>query len=228
MDVALATGVFSLVGVLVGVFATTGTQLYTERRRDRHAADRAKRLVAGELLQAQLILRAASMGEGWLHIDDYSTLLPASAWQEYRVLLAGHVTEALWDQLVMAYASLEVDRASFALASKAGHKPDNASLKATANRLGTLRRALCAGGGWLEDVHESLRPRLTTLNVSFRLWLDELGDGELRKDINQVGQKAEELGDLNREFGDNGAWLEETNDEIKRRLDKVNPPSASG
>jgi len=46
------TGLLPLIGIVLGALLTTGTQLYLERKRERRAADRAKRLVAGELLQA--------------------------------------------------------------------------------------------------------------------------------------------------------------------------------
>lgn len=65
METAVATGVFALTGVLVGALATTGSQLYLDKKREKREAGRAKQVVGGELLQAQMSLRAASMGKTW-------------------------------------------------------------------------------------------------------------------------------------------------------------------
>jgi len=59
----IAGGLFSLGGVLLGGLLTPLTQLFLERKRERRVANRAKLLVAGELLQAQLILRAVAKGK---------------------------------------------------------------------------------------------------------------------------------------------------------------------
>lgn len=75
-------------------------------------------MVAGELLHLQMIFRGASAGTDWPAIEDVNAFLPNSAWQEYRSRLADTVDEDLWDQLVMAYALLEADRARFVTAAK--------------------------------------------------------------------------------------------------------------
>jgi hypothetical protein len=69
MDSALATGPFALAGVIVGA-TTTGGQVFLDSRRERSKANRAKRLVAGELLQAQLILRSIAESKTWPPFDD--------------------------------------------------------------------------------------------------------------------------------------------------------------
>jgi ABC-type branched-subunit amino acid transport system permease subunit len=66
----VAAGLFSLGGVFLGALLMPLTQLYLERKREQRAADRAKLLVAGELLHAQLILRAASVSRDWPHVED--------------------------------------------------------------------------------------------------------------------------------------------------------------
>ena len=55
----IAGGLFSLAGVLLGGLLSTLPQLIIESQRERRAAGRAKLLVAGELLHAQMILSAA-------------------------------------------------------------------------------------------------------------------------------------------------------------------------
>jgi hypothetical protein len=221
----VAAGLFSLVGVFLGALLTPLTQLYLERNREQRDADRAKRLVAGELLHAQLILRSASGATHWPPVEDVNGFLPTSAWQENRSSLAGKVDEDLWDQLVLAYALLESDRARFTLGSRSSAPialpaKEAQGLKLFSYELGHLRRQLVAGGGWLDEVQHEIKPRIAHLNDDFRQWLDGLSDDDLKKDavIAKVQQGAEELGKLNRDLGDDGAWSAEINDEIKQRL----------
>lgn len=237
MGAAVATGVFTLVAVLVGTITSIGTQLYLQKTQELRDADRAKQLVAGELLHAQIVLRGISEGKHWPPLEDVNAFLPTSAWQENRSSLAGKIDEDLWNQLVMAYALLEVDRARFAMVIRLPpEKPlpakEAEGIKKTSNKLGCLRRELGGGGGWLDEIDnefkhkidDQIKPRVIILNDSFKRLLDGLSDDDLKKDavVNEVKQRAEELGELNRALGDNGAWLAETNDELKRRLDKVN------
>jgi hypothetical protein len=88
-------------------------------------------------------------------VEDIDAFLPTSAWREHRSSLAGNVDLDLWDQLVMAYAVLEADRARFVTADKLqGSNPlradQAAALKKTSDELGQLRRQLAGGGGWLD------------------------------------------------------------------------------
>ncbi len=62
MGPELTTGLFTLGGVIVGAVASAGNQVYLERKREEREADRAKQLVAGELLHLQMIFRSASAG----------------------------------------------------------------------------------------------------------------------------------------------------------------------
>jgi hypothetical protein len=150
-----------LLGVVIGALLAPLTQLYLEKKREERAADRAKLLVAGELLHAQLALRAASKSQNWLYIEDANAalaLLPSSEWEQNRASLIGHVDENLMDQLTMAYGALMLDRMRFVTASKLpGDKPltpeEAQSLKAASDDLGRLRRQLGGGGSrWPDEM----------------------------------------------------------------------------
>ena len=221
----IAGGLFSLGGVLLGGLLTPLTQLFLEWKREKRAADRAKLLVAGELLNAQLVLSVASEHNHWPPVEDINTLLPTSAWQEYRSSLAGKIPEDLWNQLVMAYTLLENDRARFVNANRLPlETPLSAEvaegIKEASNNLGRLRRKLGGGGGWLDEIHDEYKPQVDRLNDSFKGWLDGLSDDDLRKDAltAKAMQMAKDLGELNQYFGDKGAWSAEINDYLKRRL----------
>ena len=79
LHLVIAGGLFSLGGVLLGGLLTPLTQLFLEWKRERRAADRAKLLVAAELLHAQMMLRSASKGRHWPTIEDLNAFLPTSA-----------------------------------------------------------------------------------------------------------------------------------------------------
>ncbi len=209
----LATGLFALGGVLLGAGASTGSQVYLENKRERRAEDRAKRLVAGELLHVQMIFRSVAAGTHWPPIEDVDSYLPNSAWQQNRLRLAGVVDEDLWDQLVRAYALLQADRARFVTAARLERKPlapsEAASLRQTGNHLGRLRRRLGAGGGrWLDEIAEEATD-------TFMQWFDGLSAEDLQQDavVVQVKELANEPARLR---GDDGAaWLTDLN----RRLE---------
>jgi hypothetical protein len=88
------------------------------------------------------------------------------------------------------------------------------------HELGQLRRQLGGGSGWLDEIHYQLKPRIASLNDDFKQMLDGLSDDDLKKGavIAEVKQRAKELGELNRDLGDDGAWSAEINEEIERRL----------
>lgn len=162
LQLVVAGGLFSLGGVLLGGLLTPLTQLFLERKRERRAADRAKLLVAAELLQAQMVLRAVSKGEHWPPIEDLDAFLPTSAWREHRSSIAGMVSEDLWVQIVMAYSVLEADRARFATANKlTAPKALTAevakSMTDSSKDLARLRRQLGVGGGWLDEIDDKLK-----------------------------------------------------------------------
>jgi len=159
LHLVIAGGIFSLGGVLLGGLLTPLTQLFLERKRERRAADRAKLLVAAELLHAEMTLRSVSKGGHWLPIEDLDAYLPTSAWRENRTSIAGNVSENLWVEIVMAYAQLEADRCRFAAATKIPGttplRPEVAKeMKKSSDGIGRLRRQLGVGGGWLDEFEE--------------------------------------------------------------------------
>src|SRR5687767_6895112 len=95
-QLVVATGLFSLGGVFLGALLTPFTQLIVEWKRERRTIAQGKLLVAGELLNAQLILRSVAKGETWPYMEDVNACLPTSAWQENRSSFAGEVDEDLW------------------------------------------------------------------------------------------------------------------------------------
>lgn len=229
LQVVIAAGLFSLGGVVIGGLLTPVTQLHLERKREKRTADRAKLLVAGELLHAQLMLRAASEGESWPYTEDRNTAiarLPSAMWEENCSGLVGHVEEDLLNQLVMAYVSLEIDRMRFVTASNlpadSPLTPEEAqSLKRASSNLGRLRRQLGGGGSWLDEITDEFKPRMAGLNDDFKRWLNGLSDDDIKRDavVAKVKGVAHDLGELNRQLGDDdGTWSAEINAEIDRRL----------
>jgi hypothetical protein len=153
----IAGGLFSLAGVLLGGLLTPLTQLFLERKRERRAAERAKLLVAEELLHAEGNLRSVCNLGYWPPVVDLNAFLPTSAWRENRSSIAGMVSEDLFRQLGMAYLLLEHDRARFALMDKlpAGtplHAGVAKGIKESCINLAHLRRQLGMGGGWPDEV----------------------------------------------------------------------------
>lgn len=224
LSVVVATGLFTLGGVLLGGLLTPLTQLYLERNREQRAADRAKVLVAGELLHAQLMLRTAADMKHWLPVEDINGLLPTSAWRENRSSFAGKVDKDLWDQLIVGYARLEVERARFVQASRLPPltplpAEEAQGLRLFSYQLAQLGRKLDGFGlAWLDEIQHQFKPRLANLNDNFRQHLDGLSDADLKKEIAEVKARAKELGEVNRDLGDGGAWSAEINGEIERRL----------
>jgi hypothetical protein len=154
-------GLFSLGGVVLGALLSPVTQLYTERKREQRAADRAKLLVAGELLHVELVLRTVSRGEHWPYLEDINAHLPTTAWQENRSSLVGQIDADLWHRLVMAYALLETDRVRFAMVSRLPpERPlpakEAEEIKETSDNLGRLRRELGGGGGWRDEINPQI------------------------------------------------------------------------
>jgi hypothetical protein len=122
-------------------------------------------LVAGGLLQAQMMLRAFSRGKYWPTVEDVKAFLPTSAWQENRSSLADELAEDVWTELVMVYGTLEIDRARFVIASRLPAETllpakEAESMKQFSDDLGRLRRKLGIGGGWLDELLERF-PRAT-------------------------------------------------------------------
>lgn len=152
-------GLFSLGGVSLGALLTPITQLCLEKKREQRAANRAKLLIAGEILQAQMVLGAALKGKHWPTMEDMNALLPTAAWQENKSMLIGHVSQDLWNQLVSVYTLLECDRQRFVLANKLSKptllpKKEAKGLRELYLKLGRLRRQLGGSGGFLDEFDE--------------------------------------------------------------------------
>jgi hypothetical protein len=160
VDPQLMIGLFSLGGVLLGGLLTPLTQFVLERVRERRAAKRSKLLVAGELLQAQLVLRSVFEGRQYLpHFEDLDALLPTVAWRENRSSIAGMVSEDLWFEMIRVYALFETTREIFAAANKGlpaavVPEPIAKTLKEMFTDLGHVRRQLGLGGRWLDEIED--------------------------------------------------------------------------
>lgn len=225
MGIEWVTALFTLCGVIVGVAATTGSQIYLENKREKREAQRARRLVAGEMLQAQMIFRGVSRTTSWPPIDNIDAWLPTSAWRENRSRIADAVDADLFDQLVMTYAGIELDRERFVTAAKLV-PPSNemtaseaAALRKAGYDLGRLRRRLeGGGGGWLDEITEEVRAQIDSLRDSFMRWFAGLREADLRQDgvIAKVKQMSQALADLDPEGG--GDWLAE----ITSRIEEAN------
>lgn len=76
MTDVIATGLFTLAGVVIGVLLIPLTQLFLKGKQEKGMADKAKGLVALELIHNQLILRAASRGKNWPLAEDSAAARP--------------------------------------------------------------------------------------------------------------------------------------------------------
>jgi hypothetical protein len=152
----MVLAIFGLIGVVLGGLLTGGTQVFIEWRRERGAGRRAKRLVEGELFQAQVFLRSViSPPAAWPRYPDVDAILPTSAWREQRVHLADVVDEAYWGVLVAMYVELENDRAHLLAAKDSSVSTPLTDgqverLKSVIKTLGVLRRALGGGNSGVE------------------------------------------------------------------------------
>ena len=160
---AIATGLFSLGGVILGALLSPLTQLFLEKNREKRAGHRAKKFIAGELLHSQFNLRIASESTIWpIYVQDPNSWLPNSAWLENKSSLLGTVPDDLWDEIEMTYVGLEIRRDGLILAKRLSEaKPvaaDEAeSFKRTADKLGRLRKKLGAGDNWGDETPPSIK-----------------------------------------------------------------------
>jgi hypothetical protein len=226
MDSALATGLFALGGVIVGAVTTTGGQVFLDSRRERSKANRAKRLVAGELLQAQLILRSIAETKTWPPFDDVDAYLPTKGWQEYRSRLVDTLDQDLFDHLVMAYAQLEIDRMRFSMFTKRVPPDDQMTIPEALGvwhsfyELGRLRRRLDAGGsGWIDEMENPVRLQVESLLQQ----IDALSDDVLPRDarLAMLREFATRLSALKEDIP--AEWLAESLAEVSRRLQENSP-----
>jgi len=160
----IATGLFSLGGVVLGAILSPLTQLYLERQREKRAGHKARLVVAGELLHIQLNLRTASKTKNRLifYAEDINSFLPNSAWLENKSILVATAPADLWDELVMMYAILGSERALLISASRLPGinlatplvtAEEAEHFKLNAAKVGRLRRKLSGGGGsWPDEI----------------------------------------------------------------------------
>jgi hypothetical protein len=168
MDPVLAAGLFSIVGVVVGSVLNPLNQLYLDGKQRRRAAKLAKKLIAGELLQAQNFYGATVRGAAWPVFEDINALLPTAAWQEHKANLVDHVDDDVWNNLLLMYLMIEMDRQRFISANKMATPPPLQAKQAVElaqafKELGTLRKALGAGGGFPNDIQKELEATLAKI-----------------------------------------------------------------
>jgi hypothetical protein len=221
MGPEIASGLFALGGVIVGAVATTGSQVYLEGKRDARTSDRAKRLVAGELLHVQLMLRSIVAHGEWPVVGGGEVFLPTSAWKEHRALLADSVDQDLFEALVIAYAGLDFDQARIDHAGTIPPRPlpDEAllNLKRAGFQLGGLRRRITGGGGgWLDEGFEEVRKPFEDLVDGYSE--EALEDASL---VAQLRELASEIAGLSDDEGPD--WLRE----INRKLGDEQSPEPS-
>jgi hypothetical protein len=88
---AVTTGVFALVGVVIGALVAGIVQAYFELRGERSDERQAKRIVTGELMQNYLRL-TTMVDSGRAPSRDFQPMVVSdSAWREYGPTLARHM-----------------------------------------------------------------------------------------------------------------------------------------
>lgn len=108
MSTAVATGLFTLGGVVVGGLLQGSTSWWMERRRDDWAARKAARLTARIFARCRFVLKAARDSEhmSWravaLEIEE-----SLARWPEYADVLAGTIGQDDWNEIAQAISGLE-------------------------------------------------------------------------------------------------------------------------
>jgi hypothetical protein len=86
---AIASGVYSLIGVVVGAAGTGGFQWWLAERKDGRDARAARRLVNAELIQIAFGIKTVSEKPEWGGSDQIQRRLAAHAcWEKYAEVLA--------------------------------------------------------------------------------------------------------------------------------------------
>lgn len=214
MGTDVAVGLFALGGVVVGAFATTGSQLFLDWKRERRELARARRSVSGELLQVEMIFRAAA-GTGHLGVGAPEAVMPNTVWKEHRSRIAGSLDGQLFERLVWFYGMLEIDRSRWLLASQMTPAPVLPSASAMeliddVLELGRLREGL---EGARSRPGQSVSTRAEKIGECFmkvidRFTLEDFKDGSLITKARCVSSE------IARMRHDGGAWL----DEVEQRL----------
>jgi hypothetical protein len=98
----VATGLFALVGVIVGGILTTRGQIYRENKRNERLALRARTMVAAQLFEAQYMMELAGKPDRfWSAFGEKESYFPNAAWREYRgVMVETWMNPCLWSWFV--------------------------------------------------------------------------------------------------------------------------------
>ncbi len=136
------SGVYALIGVVVGAVATTGGQVYLDGRKVRRSGSQAKVLVGGELLHGQSLYRLAAKNRVWPKIGDRPLAVPRQEWDQNHSQLVGEIDVQVWEELVMSYALVEFDEARWSAGDVEVTEGLARQYLETADRLLALRRKL--------------------------------------------------------------------------------------
>jgi hypothetical protein len=138
----VASGVYSLIGVVVGATATGGFQWWLAARKDSRDARAARRLVNRELTQIAFAIKAVSEHPNWGRSEKVKRPLTTHPiWDRYAEVLARELSKQEWSTLPVAYELAEelADLVEVAWGDAAAQK-GNEVLIETAQQL--VRRAL--------------------------------------------------------------------------------------
>jgi hypothetical protein len=86
--------------------------VWLDDRKQKRDVAHAKRLIAGELLQAHTMLSVIASQRVFRTSADIATLFPVTAWQQYSAQLEG-ITDDVRDAMVQVYSELLVMRGSY-------------------------------------------------------------------------------------------------------------------
>jgi hypothetical protein len=117
--VAIGSGVYTLVGVVVGTAATGGFQWWLAARKDGRDARAARRLVNAELTQIAFAVKAVGEHPEWGASEEMQRRMAAHAsWDRYAEVLARDLGKDEWSTLPIAYETAEAFADLAAVASK--------------------------------------------------------------------------------------------------------------
>jgi hypothetical protein len=216
MGPELATGLFTLGGVIVGAGASTWGQVYLESKREKREADRAKRMVAGELLHLQLVLRAAAVGPEWPLVRDVNAQRAERGAAGVSLSPGRHggrrLVQPTRDDVRGARGHPSAVRHGLRPRRQAARGFRRDKSDALVVQAGPLaQNARRHRGGWPDEIVEDTV-------ASFMQIFDRLSDDDLNNEsqVARVKDIANSLAPLKH---DGDAWLAE----INRRLERVNP-----
>jgi hypothetical protein len=104
----VASGVYSLIGVVVGAGATGGFQWWVAARKDSRDARAARRLVNRELTRMAFAIKSVSEQPQWTQSAKIQQGLTSHpSWDRYAEVLARELSKAEWSTLPVAYEMAE-------------------------------------------------------------------------------------------------------------------------